>query len=100
MRRDFLFPLISIFLLFSAPSHGQSWSGILAPSRAIDWSHAGLPATLPYGETTANPWTPPAGRTQCVTSACNAVTTNAGSSTPAQINAAIASASAGSYVLL
>jgi hypothetical protein len=100
MRRNFLFPLISMLLLFSALSYGQAWSGVLAPSRAIDWSHAGLPATLPDGETTANPWTPPAGRTQCVTTACQTVTNNAGGSTPAQINAAIASAPAKSYVLL
>lgn len=45
-----------------APAQAQTplWSGIIAPSRAIDWSHAGLPATLPDGETTANTYTPPA----------------------------------------
>ena len=100
MRRDLLFPLISTLLLFSALSHGQAWNGLLAPSRAIDWSHAGLPATLPDGETTANPWTPPSGRTQCVTSACQTVTNSAGGATATQINAAIASAPAKSYVLL
>ena len=52
----------SFFLMASASA--QSWSGILSSSRAIDWSHAGLPATLPDGETTANPWTPPT-RSQC-----------------------------------
>lgn len=87
-------------LSVSAVSFGQAWNGLIAPSRAIDWSQAGLPATLPDGETTANPWTPPAGRTQCVTTACQTVTNNAGSSTVAQINAAIASAPAKSYVLL
>jgi hypothetical protein len=101
MRRacTHLFPLISILLLFSSSSYGQAWSGVLAPSRAIDWSHAGLPASLPDGETTSNPWTPPT-RTQCVTSACQTVTKNGASSTVAQINAAIASAPAGTYVLL
>ncbi len=89
-----------MLLLFSAFSYGQASSGILVPSRAIDWSHAGLPGTLPDGETTANPWTPPTGRTQCVTAACQTVTNGAGGSTPAQINAAIASAPAKSYVLL
>src|SRR5712692_6284617 len=99
MRRDYsqLFPLISILLLFSVHSYGQAWSGILAPSRAIDWSNAGLPATLPDGETTPNPWTPPT-RTQCVTAACNTV--SGGSVTAATINAAISSAPAGTYVLV
>jgi hypothetical protein len=94
-----LFPLISMLLLFSTLSNGQAWSGILTSSRAIDWSNAGLPATLPDSETTATPWTPPV-RTQCVTTACQNVTTNAGSSTVAQINSAISSAPAGTYVLL
>ena len=99
MRRDWshLFPLISIFLLFTALSYGQAWSGILASSRAINWGNAGLPATLPDGETTPNPWTPPT-RTQCVTAACGAV--SAGTVTVASINAALASAPTGTYVLL
>src|ERR1700756_5073029 len=73
MKR-FLFPLTSTLLFFSTFSYGQAWSGILAPSRAIDWTHAGLPETITYGsggsacngstancvETTTNPWTPPA----------------------------------------
>jgi len=42
------------------PPSEVPWSGILSSSRAIDWSHAGLPAALPDGETTPNPWTPPA----------------------------------------
>lgn len=92
-----LFPLISIFLYCSPYSHGQSWSNILSSSRAINWSNAGLPATLPDGEITPNPWTPPA-RTQCVTPACNAV--SSGTVTFASVNAALASAPSGSYVLL
>ena len=99
MRRDcsHLLPLISILLLFPALSYGQAWSGVLAPSRAIDWSNAGLPATFPDGETTPNPWTPPT-RTQCVTSACNTV--SGGTVTVASINAALSSAPAGTYVLI
>jgi hypothetical protein len=63
MRR--VFPLIAILLLFPTLSHGQAWSNILAPARAIDWTKAGLPTyTWPDGETAANPWTPPT-RTQC-----------------------------------
>lgn len=74
--------------------------GVITSTRAIDWTKAGLSATFPDSETTANPWTPPTGRTQCVTAACNTVTANAGSSTPAQINAAIASAAQKTYILL
>jgi hypothetical protein len=63
MRR--VFPLFAILLLFPTLSHGQAWSNILAPARAIDWTKAGLPTyTWPDGETAANPWTPPT-RTQC-----------------------------------
>lgn len=96
MRR--LLPLFSmLLLLFSTLSYGQPWSNILSSSRAINWSNAGLPATLPDGETTPNPWTPPT-RTQCVTSACK--TLSGGTVTFASINAALASASSGQYVLV
>src|SRR5271170_4423873 len=83
---------------FSALVHAQQpWSGILSTSRAIDWTHAGLPATLPDGETTPNPWTPPT-RTQCVTTACNVV--SGGTVTATSINAALASATKGTYILI
>lgn len=55
MRRAWpdLFPLISIWLLFSALSFGQAWSGIISAERATDWTQAGLPGDLiPSG-----PWT-------------------------------------------
>ena len=99
MRRNcsHLVPLISILLLFSALSFGQAWSGILAPNRATDWSAAGLPATLPDGETTPNPWKPPQ-RTRCTTSECNTVAS--GNVTAATTNAAVSSAPAGTYVLI
>lgn len=91
------FPLISLLLLFSLHSFGQAWSGILAPSRAIDWSQAGLPPVFPDGETTPNPWTPPV-RTQCVTSACNTV--SGGNVTVSTLAAALNSAPSGTYVLI
>ena len=31
----------------SAPSSSQLWSGILDPSRAVDWSRAGVPGGIP-----------------------------------------------------
>jgi hypothetical protein len=70
----------------------QPWSGILSPNRAVDWRAAGLPATLPDGEVTPNPWTPPT-RVQCGS------TIAAGAST-ATINSALAACGSGHYVLL
>lgn len=58
---------LALLLLCGLPLWGQAWSGILSNSRAIDWSGAGLPSTLPDGETTANPWTPPTRTTSCGT---------------------------------
>jgi len=43
--------LLLLLLMAQRYGFGQAWSGILAPARAIDWSGAGLPATLPTGET-------------------------------------------------
>lgn len=84
--------ILMAVLVLVAPCLGQAWSGILAPSRAIDWTKAGLPATFPDSETTTNPWTPPI-RTQCGS-------TVASGASPATINAALAACSAGTYVLL
>jgi|HubBroStandDraft_1064217.scaffolds.fasta_scaffold10796_1 hypothetical protein len=55
---------VLVFFLLSSPCFGQAWSNIISPGRAIDWTGAGLPPTLPDGETTPNPWTPPT-RVQC-----------------------------------
>jgi hypothetical protein len=86
-----------LILALAVTCHAQQWSGILSSSRAITWTGAGLPTTLPDGETTVNAWTPPT-RTQCTTSACNTV--SGGTVTAASINAALASASHGQYVLI
>src|SRR5262249_3700043 len=88
MRR-FLFLAL---LLSPALADAQSWSNILAASRAIDWTSNGLPATLPTGETTVNPWTPPA-RTQCGS-------TIAAGFAAAALNTALAACSPGTFVLL
>jgi hypothetical protein len=72
-------------LCLSELAFGQSWSGILDPSRAIDWSNAGAPHINDV-------------RTQCVTTACNTV--SGGTVTSATVDAAIASAPANTYVLL
>ncbi|HXM94096.1 MAG TPA: hypothetical protein VOA64_07555 [Candidatus Dormibacteraeota bacterium] len=36
-----------ILLIFPAAAHAQAWSGIISPSRAMDWSVAGIPGGLP-----------------------------------------------------
>jgi hypothetical protein len=81
MKRNwFLFPLI---LLCASPlSFGQLWSGIIAPPRAVDWSHAGVVGGIPSGS-----WT------QCGS------TIAAGTSASA-INSAINACSANHYVQL
>ena len=86
-----LLPLFLIFLHFSIPGFGQQlWSGIIDPGRAADWTQAGFPgSTLPDAN-----WS------QCITTACNAVTSLGSSVTAAQINAALASAPSNTYVSL
>lgn len=81
-------PILSVLfcLFFSGFLHGQAWNGILNPSRAIDWSQAGVVGGIPTNQA------------QCVTSACAAV--SGGSVSAATINAALASAPANSYVLV
>ena len=82
--------LICLILLSATPLavRAQQWSGIVDPSRAINWSNKGVSGGIP--NITA----------QCVTSACAAVTTSGSASTLAQINAAIASAPNNTYVFL
>jgi len=83
-------PALLCFLLLLIPVslHAQAWSGILSPSRAVDWSQVGVTGGIP---TT---------RTQCVTSACRKVTAAGASATARQIQDAISSAPKNSYVLL
>lgn len=87
---------LGISFLFSTLAHAQQWSGILSPSRAINWSNAGLPATLPDGETTPNPWTPPT-RTQYGST----ISPSGSASTDlTNINNALSACPNGHYVLL
>ena len=63
MTRTMRWPVFAVILLaiLSLPVIAQAqhkWSWVLATSRAIDWTNAGLPATLPDNETAPNPWTP------------------------------------------
>src|SRR5438874_4480222 len=48
MKRNlFLLILLALLCCFPAYSHAQLWSGIISPSRAIDWSNAGVPGGIP-----------------------------------------------------
>lgn len=100
LRYALVYLVLCVTCLLSVHGFGQALSGIVSSSRTIDWTKAGLPATLPNGETTVSPWTPPTGRTQCVNTACSTVTGAGGSATVTQINAAIAGAPTKTYVLL
>jgi len=62
------------------------WSGVLDPSRAIDWSQAGVIGVVPS-------------RTACMTPACNTILTPANVDA-ANINTAIASAPANTVVTI
>lgn len=74
------------------------WTGIIAPSRAIDWSQAGLPATLPDGEATGNTYTPPVRATVCASIAPEG--SSSAPVAPTNVNAAIAGCAAGQVVYL
>jgi hypothetical protein len=45
MNKAILAPALA--LLCSAPLNGQLWSGIIAPSRATDWTQAGVKGDIP-----------------------------------------------------
>lgn len=87
--------LLLVLLLWPSLLAAQNpWSSVLSPSRAINWSKAGLPATFPDSETTPNPWTPPT-RTQC-----GSTLTPSGGNDTTQITSAVAACANGTYILL
>src|SRR2546427_5700107 len=58
MRRKKLLLFSLILLCLSSPAHAQLWSGTIDPSRAVDWSQAGIPGGIPNRTTicaTLNP---------------------------------------------
>ena len=79
MRNKVIFPLIATFLFFSAFANGQSWTGIIDPSRAIAWQ-PGIPGGVPNRTTVCTTLNPGA--------------------TAGQINSAIASCPSGQVVFL
>jgi hypothetical protein len=68
-------------------SHAQAWSGIIDPSRAIDWTKAGIPGGIPTVST------------QCGTTIVPYGSSSAYSS-PSTINTAIQSCQSGQFVHL
>lgn len=78
-KRRPLYVLI-LFLFVPAAIRAQQWSGIINPSRAIDWSNAGIPGGIPNRTTIC-------------------ATLNPGA-TSAQINSAIANCPANQVVFL
>lgn len=82
MRAKQSFPVLVALACFSGTLHAQPWSGILAPSRAIDWSRAGIPGGPPSAS-----WT------QCGS-------TIASGASAATINAALAACAPNHFVLL
>src|SRR5437879_1415262 len=74
--------ILTFVLLLMAPTsaRAQLWSGIIDPSRAINWSNAGIPGGIPNRTTICATLTP--------------------GSTSAQINSAIASCPANQVVFL
>lgn len=49
MRYRQICAALVLFFCFSHRVHGQAWSGILNPSRAIDWTQAGIVGGIPSG---------------------------------------------------
>lgn len=49
MRYRQICAALVLFFCFSHRAHGQAWSGILAPSRGIDWTQAGVVGGIPSG---------------------------------------------------
>src|SRR5437660_816727 len=81
MRRKRLLLCSLIWLCLSTPAHAQLWSGIIDPSRAIDWSQAGVTGGIPNR-----------------TTICSSIVPYTG--TAATINNAIASCPSGQVVSL
>ncbi|MGB6387210.1 MAG: glycosyl hydrolase family 28-related protein [Terriglobales bacterium] len=78
-----LFLLIIIVIAgVSVPCHAQLWSGILDPTRAIDWSQVGVGGIPPR------------------TTACSTVNPNGSNDMTAAINSALSACASGQAVLL
>lgn len=79
-----------LLLVLATPfgARAQAWSGVIDPSRAIDWSTAGVTNGIPIRSTV------------CVTAQCNTATSAGTSATAAQLQSALNSAPSGTVVSL
>jgi hypothetical protein len=79
---------LGAFLMISVPAHAQVWSGILDPSRAIDWTKAGIPGGIP-NRTTVCRTVAPSAKTDATdsTNIQNALTACAGADQVVQLQA-------------
>src|SRR5229473_3146764 len=62
-KNGLLFPLI-LLLMVPTTAYAQLWTGIIDPSRAIDWSKAGIPGGIPSRTTICATLNPGATSTQ------------------------------------
>ena len=86
-RADSFFTTLVLILVILVPTsaHAQLWTGIIAPSRAADWSTVGVVGDIPSGS-----WA------NCATTACN--TLFGGTVTATSIQNALASCPANTVV--
>jgi hypothetical protein len=88
------FCLLVLSLLLVPPALAQQWTGIIAPSRAANWTNVGAAGGNPQtGGLPSDSWS------ACATTACTALAT-ASNVTAANVNAAIAGAPANTFVQL
>lgn len=86
--------VLIILLSVAVPAGAQQWTGVVAASRAVNWSNVGAAGGRPStGGLPSDSWA------QCVTTACNTLATPA-NVTAANINTAIAGAPVNTYILL
>jgi hypothetical protein len=69
MKRNRLLLFSLILLCLSPYSHAQSWSGIIDPKRAIDWSGAGVKGGIPNATTICNTIAPYTGTAAAINTA-------------------------------
>jgi len=71
VSQSILAVLVAVSFGLPATSFGQSWSGVLSSSRAIDWSQAGIPGGIPNRSTTCATLSPGASAAQINTAIQN-----------------------------
>src|SRR2546428_9682957 len=74
--RLFIVILVVAAAFATAPAQAQPWSGIIDPSRAIDWSTAGVPGGIPTNRTQCGSTIPPTNNASVIQNALNACGAN------------------------